>query len=476
MKRVVLCLLDGLGYREDVLGNVFYEANTPSLDKLLKEFPNSKLISCGNEVGQLMEVSNSKLGLMAIGTGRKVLNMFDALNGSTFYDNENLSEVLDFVKDNKSRLHIFSIVNKVYIQYLFSFIDLVNKINIPVYLHLFLEGEAKLNNTVDILDSISSFIEDKNCYIASLSGKHYILGDDVNCEDAKIYYDTVFKGLGTFDNDYKNIIKTSYDLEIYNSYVVPTLLNRDGVFSDCDGFIIFNFDKGYKNLFDLVNNEEENIYSNIKYVSMFPIDNKCKSIFSNNLIDNSLISVLNDNNIRVLRLGESSKYKEITKYFDGNKDNVYNNVSNICIPKKSSDYVDDPSVGAYEITEKVINIMMDYDFILVDYANCDLVAKSGNYEACKKTLEIVDKCIMNLYEACFNNDYLLIISSSCANIEEMIKNGNIYIENTSNDVCLIVCDKEYKVRRGSLCDIAPSVISVLGLTIPEEMTGNIIIY
>ncbi len=484
MKKVVLCVLDGLGYRKESLGNAFLDADTFAIDKLLKEFPNSKLLSKQDSIS--LNACDSETGHMAIGTGRVVLNNFDVFNNSisddSFYNNSNVLEVVNFVKDNKSRLHLFSILSDLSLPCLMSLIDMVNKYDVPIYLHLFLDGEDDSSNGVNNLEVLSSYISDMNCYIASLSGKYYVMDNDGDFDKTKLCYDVIFKGVGPFNDDIKSIINTSYDLEIFDSYIVSTLVNRDGIFSDGDGIIIANFNSNcFEQLFSLVtdSSSDVNVYNNIKCVSLFPISDKvkCKSVFPSTLVNNTLIDVLSKNKLRVLRIAETSKYSCVTRFFDGNRDVSYHNVSNICIPKKMVDSYDmDPGMSANEITDKVINIMNDYDFILVNYANCDMVGHTGNYDACKNAVLAVDKCIMNLYEACFNNDYLLVICSSHGNIEEMVRDDEVYSGNTLNPVYFIVCDKDYKLRNGNLCDVAVSIISILGLVIPDEMTGNIIVY
>jgi len=487
MKKVVLCILDGLGYRKESLGNAFLDADTFAIDKLLKEFPNSKLLCKQDSIS--LNAYDSETGHMAIGTGRVVFDNFDVFNSSisdgSFYNNSNILEVINFVKDNKSRLHLFYILSEESLSYLLTLIDMVSKYDVPIYLHIFLEGKDVSSLAVSNLEVLSSYILNKNCYIASLSGKDYVMDNDGDFDRTKLCYDVIFKGVGPFNDDIMSIINTSYDLELFDSYIVPTLVNRNGIFSDGDGVIIANFNNNcFEQLFRLVTDSfspylDVNVYSNIKCVSMFPISDKvkCVSAFPNTLVNNALIDVLSNNKLRVLRIAETSKYSCVTHFFDGNRDVSYHNVSNICIPKKRVDSYDmDPGMSANEITDKVINVMNDYDFIVVNYANCDMVGHTGNYEACKRALNVVDKCIMNLYEACFNNDYLLVICSSHGNIEEMIRDDKVYSGNTLNPVYFIVCDKDYKLRNGNLCDVAPSVISILGIVIPDEMTGNIIVY
>ena len=482
MKKVVLCILDGLGYRKESLGNAFLDADTFAIDKLLKEFPNSKLVCKKDSIS--LCACDSKAGHMAIGTGRVVLNDLDVFNGSisdgSFYNNSNVLEVINFVKDNKSRLHLFYVLSEESLSCLLTLIDTFSKYDVLVYLHIFLEGEDA--SAVNNLEVLSSYIALENCYIASLSGKYYVMDNDGDFDKTKLCYDVIFNGVGPFNDDIMSIINTSYDLEIFDSYVVPTLVDRNGIFSDGDGVIIANFNSNcFEQLFSLVFDSysvylDVNVYCNIKCVSMFPISDKFKGkcVFPNTLVNNTLIDVLSDNKLRVLRIADFSKYSCVTRFFDGNRDVSYCNVSNICIPKRG---VDSGNIDcAFDITDKVINVMDDYDFIVVNYSSCDIAGHTGDYELCKDAVSGVDKCIMNLYEACFNNDYLLIICSSHGNIEEMVRDNRVYSFNTSNPVYFIVCDKGYKLRNGTLCDVAPSVISLLGLVIPDEMSGNIIIY
>ncbi len=495
MKKVVLCILDGLGYREESFGNAFLEAGALAINKLLKEFPNSKLLASGEAVGLPDgQMGNSEVGHMTIGTGRVLMQPLNVINkaisSGSFYTNAEFLKVIDFVKENKSRLHIFGLLSDggvhSHISHIFALIDMAMEHGVETYIHVVLDGRDVLyDSALSYLDELSSYISDKNCYIATISGRYYAMDREGVWDRTELCYNAIFNGIGPFNDDYKSIIATSYDLEIYDEFVVPTIVNRNGIFCDGDGMIIANFRPDRLNqLFSVVTDSssavfEVNHYSNIKCVSMMPISDKvkCPFAFPHNVVNKSLGEVLSLNGLRVLRIAETSKYPHVTHFFDGDRDVSFKGTSKICIPRKRVDTYDmEPSMSACEITDKVISVMNDYDFIVMNYANCDMVGHTGNYGAAVKAVSAVDKCVMNLYEACFNNDYLLVICADHGNVEEMIRDGKPMTMHTTNPVYFIVCDKAYRVRNGSLSDIAPSLLSVLGMDIPDEMTGNIIIY
>ena len=201
------------------------------------------------------------------------------------------------------------------------------------------------------------------------------------------------------------------------------------------------------------------------------------SAFSHDKINNTLGEILSRENYRVLRIAETSKYPHVTHFIDGDKDVDLKYTTKIMIPRQNVDTYDQkPEMSAEEVTEKIKRLINDYDFVIVNYANGDMVGHTGNYEAALKAVEELDRCVRHLYELCFQQDILLIITADHGNCEEMIRpDGKPHTYHTTNKVPFIVCDKKYKVEDGELSDIAPSILNILNIDIPKEMTGNIII-
>ena len=200
-------------------------------------------------------------------------------------------------------------------------------------------------------------------------------------------------------------------------------------------------------------------------------------IYASNKVTKTLGEILSKNNYRVLRIAETSKYPHVTHFIDGDKDVNLKYTTKILVPRKSVETYDEkPEMSAKEVTEKIKNLINDYDFVIVNYANGDMVGHTGNYDAAIKAVETVNKCIEDLYEMCFKKDILLIITADHGNCEVMKdKDDNPHTYHTTNKVPFIICDKKYTVKDGELKDIAPSILKILDIKKPKEMTGKVII-
>ncbi len=496
MKKVILTILDGFGIREEKLGNSIANANTKSIDKLIKEFPNSKLKASGEAVGLPKgQMGNSEVGHITIGAGRIINQPLQKINKAledhTFYQNQEIIKVINYAKEKNTSLHILGLLSDggvhSHINHIFALIKMAKQQNIKnLYIHAFLDGRDVTYNTANkYLKELENFLKENQIgKIATISGRYYAMDREKMWDKTKKCYDALVNKKAPIIKNYQTVLEENYKKGIYDEFIPPTIINEEGQIKDGDSLIVANFRPDrIPQLFEALINKDFNHFKtkdlNIKLLTMMPVSNtlNAPSAFKHEEIQNTLGEILSKEKYRVLRIAETSKYPHVTHFIDGDKDINLKYTSKILVPRQEVPTYDiKPEMSAEEVTEKIKYLIDDYDFVIVNYANGDMVGHTGNYEAAIKAVEELDRCIRNLYEISFQKDILLIITADHGNCEEMIdKQGKPHTYHTTNKVPLIVCDKKYKVTDGQLQDLAPSILNILGLEIPQEMTGNIII-
>lgn len=497
MKKVILTILDGVGIREELNGNAVKNANTKALDKLLKEFPNSKLKASGEAVGLPEgQMGNSEVGHITIGAGRIVNQPLQrinkALEDKTFYKNKEIIKAIDHAKKQNSKLHILGLLSDggvhSHINHIFALIKMAKKRGIKeLYIHAFLDGrDVKYNSAQKYLKQLEDYLnKEKIGKLATISGRYYSMDREKMWDKTKKSYDALVKKEAQVISSYETVLKENYKKGIYDEFIPPTIIDEKGIIEDNDSLIVANFRPDrIPQLFEAIANEDFTRFpvkklENIKLLTMMPVSKNlnAKSAFNHEIINNTLPEILSKEGCRILKIAETSKYPHVTHFIDGDKDIDLKYTTKISVPRKEVPTYDiKPEMSAEEVTEKIKYLIDDYDIVIVNYANGDMVGHTGNYEAAIKAVEELDRCTRNLYELAFQKDILLIITADHGNCEEMIdKEGNPHTYHTTNPVPFIVCDKKYQVKDGELKDIAPSILNILNIKIPEEMTGNIII-
>ena len=497
MKKVILTILDGFGISENSPKNAIENANTRALNKLIKEFPHSKLKASGEAVGLPQgQMGNSEVGHITIGSGRIINQPLQkinkALEDGSFYKNEEILKTIRYAKEKKAKLHILGLLSDggvhSHINHIFALIDMAKKENIKeLYIHPFLDGRDVTYNTAGkYLKALEDYlIENQIGKIATISGRYYSMDREKMWDKTKKFYDAIVNKEAPIITNYETVLEENYRKGIYDEFIPPTIINEDGQIEDGDSIIVANFrpDRLPQLLEALIDKDFNHFKTkelkDIRLVTMMPVSNTLNvpSAFTHEIVKNTLGEVLSKEGYRVLRIAETSKYPHVTHFIDGDKDINLKYTSKILVPRQNVPTYDiKPEMSAEEITEKIKYLIDDYDFVIVNYANGDMVGHTGNYNAAIKAVEEIDRCLRNLYELSFQKDILLIITADHGNCEEMIdKNGKPHTYHTTNPVPFIVCDKKYKVYDGELSDIAPSILNAIGLPIPQEMTGNIII-
>lgn len=497
MKKVILVILDGVGHNKKYNGNAIYLANTVNLDNILDSYPHSLLKASGEEVGLPKgQMGNSEVGHLTIGAGRVVYQPLERINqaikSSEFYKNEEILNVINHVKENKSKLHIFGLLSDggvhSHIKHILSLMDMAKREKVEnVYLHLFLDGRDTLPNVaLKYLDKIKiSLLKNTNCHVASVSGRYYAMDRDGMWDNVKKAYDVIVNGVGEGTSDYQKVVQNSYKKKITDEFVIPTVIDKNGMVSDNDGLIMANFRPDrITELFSAITNPEFSKFktkklNNIKLVTMMPVDESviCANAFKHEEVKNSIGEVLAKNKLRVLRIAEYSKYPHVTHFIDGDKDVEYLGTDKVKIARHDFQTYDlDPEMSSEEVTSYIEKNIKKYDFVVVNYANGDMVGHTGNIKAATKAMEKVDECVGRLKNIADKNDFTLIITADHGNCDEMIdKEGRILTSHSLNPVYFIVCDKNFVLKNGSLKDVAPTVLNIMGLHVPKEMTGNILI-
>ena len=497
MKKVIFAILDGFGIRESEVGNAVKNASTKAIDKILKEFPNSSLKASGEEVGLPKgQMGNSEVGHITIGSGRIVNQPLQKINKSledkSFYNNKEILKAIEHAKKNKSKLHILGLLSDggvhSHINHIFALIQMAKDEGIEdLYIHAFLDGrDVGYNSASTYIENLENYLKKQKIgKLATISGRYYSMDREKAWDRTKQSYDALVYKKAPIISDYKTVLDENYKKDIYDEFIPPTIIDEQGIIEDNDSMIVANFRPDrIPQLIGAFANKEFNHFKtkqleNLYILTMMPVSDEINTptAFTHDKINNTIGEILSKENYRVLRIAETSKYPHVTHFIDGDKDVDLKYTTKIMVPRQAVDTYDQkPEMSAEEVTEKIKYMIDDYDFVIVNYANGDMVGHTGNYEAALKAVEELDRCVRKLYELAFQKDILLIITADHGNCEEMIReDGKPHTYHTTNKVPFIVCDKNYKVEDGKLSDIAPSILNILNIEIPKEMTGNIII-
>ena len=499
MKPIVLAILDGFGYREEEKGNAIKMANTPNIDYLFNNYPHSLLDASGEEVGLPKgQMGNSEVGHLNIGAGRIVyqpLTFIDKkISNGEIFNNKKLLELIEHIKKNDSKLHLMGLVSDggvhSHIEHLFALLELCKKEDLnKVYIHVITDGRDTLpDSALTYINQLQEKIDEIGVgVIASVSGRFYAMDRDNRWDRTEKYYNTVVKGEIYQEFSINSFVEKSFDKNVYDEFIEPGLFEQNGVIENNDGLIFFNFrsDRANQILMSLVNSDFEQFevkrFNNLKILSMMPVAShvNVEPIFKLENLNNTLGEYISKTGHSQLRIAETEKYNHVTFFFDGNKNVDYINEDKILIPSpKVATYDLKPEMSCSEITDSLLKALnnKDYVFIILNFANCDMVGHTGSMEATIKAVETIDYNIKRIYNKVKELNGLLIVTADHGNAEHMLDSNNeIVTAHSCNKVPFIVCNNNYEVFDGKLGDIAPSILSIKGLDIPEEMTGNIII-
>ena len=493
MKKVILCILDGVGIREVKKGNAFLNTSKKTFDFLWNNYPHSLLEASGEYVGlPNKQMGNSEVGHTNIGAGRIVYQSLELINKEIrekqFYKNKELLNIIDHVKKNNSCLHIFGLLSDggihSHINHLYALLEMCRQNNLTnVVIHPFLDGRDTLPNVaLKFLDDLNSKLTNEK--IGVISGRYYAMDRDNNWDRIKKVYDALVYGIGN-KNDYKSTILNCYNNNIFDEFIEPIIVNDEKIKNN-DGMILFNFrpDRA-RELFTALTNKDFNEFEhknfdNLKLVTMMPVADTviCTNAYKHENLVNTLGEYIDNLNLKQLRIAETEKYAHVTYFFDGGIERNLKKSKRILIPSPSVKTYDlKPEMSAYLITDKLIQELdNNYDLVVLNYANGDMVGHTGNYDATSKAVEALDNCLEKLYKKAKENDYTMVIIADHGNCDYMIDDDNNAVTSHSvSPVPCIITDNDYKLNNGRLCDVAPTILDIMELDIPKEMTGNSLI-
>ena len=497
MKKVLFCIMDGVGSRRELHGNAVKKANTPNLDMLIEKYPHSLLEASGEKVGLPKgQMGNSEVGHTNIGAGRIVYQPLELISNMVktkkILDNENINQVMNHARDNNSSLHLLGLLSDggihSNINHLFALLEMCKEKKLKnVYIHIFTDGRDTLPNSgVEFVKKLQAKIDKLGIgEIASLSGRYYAMDRDNNWDRIKKSYDVIVNGLGKEINNPIKYLEDSYKNDITDEFIKPVCINKKGIIRDNDGLIVFNFRPDrLREMFKAITNPNFNefnhkTFKNIKLVTMMPVSDEviCKNAYGHEKLDNTLGEYLSQKGLKQLRIAETEKYAHVTYFFDGGVEKELDGCDRILIPSpKVATYDLKPEMSAYEITDTLLDKLKNYDITILNFANGDMVGHTGVFDATVKAVEVVDECIGKLYKKCEELGYTFIITADHGNSDYMLDdNDNIITSHSTSKVPFIVTDTKYTLNNGKLADIAPTILDVMGIKIPKEMTGESLI-
>lgn len=502
---VSLIVLDGWGLSEDDNGNAIKAANTPNFDKLIKEYPNTVLTASGLSVGLPEgQMGNSEVGHLNIGAGRIVYQDFTriskAIKNYEFYNKEEFIEAIDLAKKNNSKLHLMGLFSEGGVHshnsHLFALLELAKRRNFnEVYIHAFLDGRDVPPKTAKKdLTQFSKKIEELGVgNFATISGRFYAMDRDKRWERVKKAYDALVLGNGRSAGTVEEAINRAYEEDLTDEFVIPTVICRGSkptaTIEDNDSVIFFNFrpDRAREITRAIVDKEFDGFIRdkivNTNFVCMTQYDRTIENVkvaYKPQNHTNTLGEYVSKLGYKQLRIAETEKYAHVTFFFNGGVEQSNKDEDRVLIPSpKVETYDMMPEMSAEKLKDQVIKRISEYeyDLIVLNFANPDMVGHTGDFDAAVNAVETVDNYLGEVVDEILKVNGKVIITADHGNAEQMKdENGNTLTAHSSNKVpCILVGADNIKLREGILADIAPTILELFDLDIPQEMTGNSLI-
>lgn len=505
-KPVALIILDGFGLRDEVFGNAVAQAKKPNYDRYRSTYPFTTLTACGEAVGLPDgQMGNSEVGHLNIGAGRIVYQDLTRISKSIrdgeFFENEKLVAAVQHAKTNGKKLHILGLLSDggvhSHISHLFALLELARKEDFhDVYIHAFLDGrDVKPDSAIGYLESLQAKIAEVGVgQIATVQGRYYAMDRDKRWDRVEKSYRSMVYGDGPQHADPVQVVKDSYEQSVFDEFVVPTVITRDGqpvaLLESGDSVIFFNFrpDRAIQLSTALTNPEFDGFDRGAKAPQdLFFV---CMTVYSESVIGsvafepkdivNTLGDVVSAHGLKQLRIAETEKYPHVTFFFNGGRHVELPGESRILIPSpKVATYDLKPEMSAYEVAAAAVKDINDdkHDMIILNFANPDMVGHSGLVEPTVKAVEATDECLGQVVEAILAKGGVVCITADHGNAEIVRdEQDQPFTAHTTSPVPFIVTDTSVKLREGGiLADIAPTMLDLLEVAQPAEMTGRSII-
>ncbi len=502
MKKAVLVILDGWGLAPAGPGNAISLANTPVVDRLMKDCPNTTLLTSGEDVGLPEgQMGNSEVGHLNIGAGRivwqELANINKAIREKTFDTQPVLVKAFEAAKKNNSKLHFIGLVSDggvhSHINHLKQLCTIANNYGLEkVFVHAFTDGrDTDPKSGLGFLNDLQSHLDHSTGKIASVTGRYYAMDRDKRWERVKIAYDALTAGIGEKTTSWKSALENSYSANVTDEFIKPIIVTDNhgiaiGNIEPNDIVICYNFrtDRCREITIALTQNDmpDHGMHTiPLHYVTMTRYDDTYKGIevvYEKNNLSLTMGEVLENAGKKQIRIAETEKYPHVTFFFSGGREQPFNGETRLMAPSpKVATYDLQPEMSAEDIKNLIVPELKkgDVDFVCLNFANADMVGHTGVISAAVKAVETVDRCLGEVLEAGKEHGYNFIIIADHGNADMMLnKDGSPNTAHTTNPVpCILVSDnKALKISSGRLADVAPSLLYLLGIQPPAEMTGQ----
>ena len=501
----MLMILDGFGIRESEVGNAVKLANTPNIDKLMKICPTSIIHTSGLQVGLPEgQMGNSEVGHTNIGAGRivyqELTRITKSIEDGDFFSIPEFVSAIENCKKHGSKLHILGLLSDggvhSHIRHLYGLLELAKRKDFEdVYVHCFMDGrDTPPASGESYIVKLEEKMREKGVgKIATISGRFYSMDRDKRWQRVQKAYDALVNGEGNKATSAVSAIEASYQKEVFDEFVEPTVIYSGdkpvAKIEKNDSVIFFNFrpDRAReltRTLVDPEFNEFETKNLDLYYVTFTQYDATLPNVniaFKPEKLVNTFGEYISKNGLTQLRIAETEKYAHVTFFFNGGEEKQYQGEDRILVPSpKVETYDMQPEMSAEEVTVKVVEAIKSgkYNSIILNYANPDMVGHTGSLEAAIKAIEKIDRCVQRVVDAVKEQNGVLLITADHGNAEQMIDEatGEPHTAHTTNPVPLILVGKDnVRLKEGRLADLAPTMLEIMGLEKPQEMTGESLI-
>ena len=502
-KLTMLMILDGFGENGEERANAVKLANTPNIDNLMKTCPTTDIHTSGLDVGLPEgQMGNSEVGHTNIGAGRivyqELTRITKSIEDGDFFTNEEFVAAIENCKKYNSKLHIIGLLSNggvhSHIRHLFGLLELAKRRDFEdVYVHCFMDGrDTPPSSGESFISELEEKMKEKGVgKIATITGRFYAMDRDKRWQRVEKAYNALVKGEGEKATSAIGAVESSYQKEIFDEFIEPTVIVNGetpvATIGKHDSVIFYNYrpDRAREITRALVDKEfnefEVEKDLDLYYVCMTSYDETMPNVhiaFKKEELKNTFGEYISNKGLTQLRIAETEKYAHVTFFFNGGEEKQYKGEDRILVPSPKVETYDlKPEMSAYEVTDKVVEAINSekYDCIILNYANPDMVGHTGNLEAAIKAIETIDECVGRVVEAVQKQEGVLLITADHGNAEQMIdyKTGEPHTAHTTNPVPLILVGmEEAKLKEGKLADIAPTMLDIMHLEKPEEMTGE----
>ncbi len=501
-KKALLMILDGWGIGNHSKGDVIFNTPTPYWDYLVNTYPHSQLQASGENVGLPDgQMGNSEVGHLNIGAGRVVyqdlVKINKACKDGSILKNPEIVNAFGYARDNGKAIHFMGLTSNggvhSSLDHLFALCDIAKEYGLEkVYIHCFMDGrDTDPRSGKGFIEELEAHCAKSTGKIASIIGRYYAMDRDKRWERVKEAYDLLVNGVGKKISDMVKAMQESYDADVTDEFVKPIVNETvDGTIKDGDAVIFFNYRNDRAKELTTVLTQHDmpeagmHTIPNLQYYCMTPYDASFTGVhilFDKENVTNTLGEYLSSLDKKQLHIAETEKYAHVTFFFNGGREAPYEGEERILVASpKVATYDLKPEMSAYEVKDKLVDAIKsrEYDFIVVNYANGDMVGHTGVYEAIEKAVKAVDECVKDTVEAAKAADYEVIIIADHGNADNAINaDGTPNTAHSLNPVpCIYVTErKDAHVEDGRLADVAPTILKIMGIAQPSEMTGHALI-